>query len=94
MFPPPPQVKELSSRAEFLRAEREKALKLLHAEQQQSASLRQSVEALQSQARGEDRGGSDGREVGWGGGRGSDGWAAGEGEGVIFARDGGEAFCW
>jgi len=51
-FTPPTlsiQVKELSSRAEFLRSEREKALKLLQAEQQQSASLRQSVEALQSQ---------------------------------------------
>ena len=45
----PTQVKELSARAEFLRSEREKALKLLQAEQQQSASLRQSVDALQSQ---------------------------------------------
>ena len=44
-------VKEVSSRAEFLRAEREKLLKVVQAEQQQSASLRASVEALQSHIR-------------------------------------------
>ncbi len=42
-------VKEVSSRAEFLRSEREKLLKVAQAEQQQAAALRQSVEALQAQ---------------------------------------------
>ncbi|GAX73067.1 hypothetical protein CEUSTIGMA_g520.t1 [Chlamydomonas eustigma] len=43
------EVKELSSRAEFLRSEREKALKLLQNEQQQGSVLKKSIEALQAQ---------------------------------------------
>jgi uncharacterized protein YlxW (UPF0749 family) len=43
------KVKELSSRTEFFRAEREKALKLLQNEQQQGAVLKKNIEALQSQ---------------------------------------------
>ena len=44
-----PQVKELSSRADFLRSEREKLIKVLQAEQHQAASMKQTVEALQAQ---------------------------------------------
>lgn len=39
----------MASRAEFLRSEREKLLKVVAAEQQAAGSLRQSVDALQGQ---------------------------------------------